>query len=188
MVEKIVGMPLHEFTQAYEDHPFELINGERRIMSPTKFGHVHIATRLLLAIADHARANALGEAFMEVPFVLTEDTDWVKGARVPEVAFYTLARLNAYKATQTNWKDQPLILVPDFVAEIVSPSDRYTEVRAKVDVYQQDGVRLIWVIDPRRSKVDVYENNQHTSYDDTQTLAGGGVLPDFEITIADLLK
>jgi len=46
--------------------------------------------------------------------------------------------------------------VPDFVAEILSPSTRQIDIGTKKDTYEKFGVKEYWVIDPMSQTVDVY--------------------------------
>lgn len=46
---------------------------------------------------------------------------------------------------------------PPFIAiEILSPEDRVSRVRAKIDEYLEFGVAYIWLVDPDRRRADVY--------------------------------
>ena len=45
---------------------------------------------------------------------------------------------------------------PDFVAEILSPSNTAIEMQRKFDVYQDAGVREYWVLDPKHKSLKVY--------------------------------
>jgi Uma2 family endonuclease len=46
---------------------------------------------------------------------------------------------------------------PPFIAiEILSPDDRMSRVRTKIDEYLAFGVSYVWVIDPDRRRADVY--------------------------------
>ena len=47
-------------------------------------------------------------------------------------------------------------LCPDFVAEIMSPSDRLIEVQEKMEEYIANGSQLGWLIDPFEARVYVY--------------------------------
>ncbi len=188
MVTKIAGMTMDEFIRLYdEEGPFELIDGERVVMSPPKFGHSYTSNLLVRFISNYAEPKQLGEAFNETPFVMTtpDDPNWVKGSFVPDVMFIRAERLAAYKQANPNWKELPLALVPDFVVEIVSPNDRYSDINTKVERYLADGVQLVWVVDPQRRAVAVHEKGkaQSTTVGAGQTLGGGEVIPGFEIAV-----
>jgi Uma2 family endonuclease len=138
------------------------------------------------AFLAYERQTGRGEAFSEAPYVLVEAKNWVKGSRVPEVMYCSAERLKAYREQVPDWKSKPLILVPDLVVEVVSANDRYTDIQSKVEVYQNDGVNLIWVIDPHRQKVIVHQGNLQTILSVQDTLSGGEVVPGFEVPVADL--
>lgn len=183
------ALSLDEFLRRYrEEGPFEFVEGKVIPMTPTVFGHVAIANRLLLAISDYSLPKELGEAFTEAPFITSDpaDPNWVKGARVPDLIYVEAGRLAAYKAGHPAWEDAPLALVPDLVVEIVSRNDRYSEIGAKVAGYLDDGVQTVWVVDPQRRTVAVHQRaaDHHVILNDTQTLTGGEVIPGFEIPVA----
>ncbi len=45
---------------------------------------------------------------------------------------------------------------PDFVVEILSPSNAYLDKKAKLRVYARTGVKELWVVDPETRLVHVY--------------------------------
>ncbi len=115
----------------------------------------------------------------------TEDADWVKGARVPDVMYIVAERFNAYQEKNPDWRHGPLRIAPDLALEVVSANDRYTDIAAKVEGYLANGVRLVWVVDSWRRRVTVHErgSNQQTTFTTEDTLTGGEVLPGFEIRV-----
>lgn len=79
-------------------------------------------------------------------------------------------------------------LVPDFVAETRSPSDRLNGLQAKMRQYVDQGVRLAWLIDPLRQKVEVYRpEREPVTLDKPATLDGEGVLPGFVLDLKGIL-
>lgn len=74
-------------------------------------------------------------------------------------------------------------LIPDFVAEIVSPTDRYSKIYKKIALYLEDGVELIWIVDPQKRAVFVHRNglDEFMILMSGATLTGADVLPGFEI-------
>lgn len=69
--------------------------------------------------------------------------------------------------------------MPDLCVEVISPSDVYSEVDAKIERYLNDGVRLVWVVNPRTSSVQVYhaQSTQSSRLTVEHMLDGGGTLP-----------
>jgi Uma2 family endonuclease len=48
-------------------------------------------------------------------------------------------------------------LCPDFVIELLSPSDALSKAQAKMDRWIENGVTLAWLIDPYQQQVYIYE-------------------------------
>ncbi len=96
--------------------------------------------------------------------------------------------------TKARWEPLPIDerrrfsnLVPDFVMELRSPSDRLPELRAKMSEYIDNGVRLGWLIDPFNRTVDVYRPNQEVEHlEQPATVSGAPVLPGFELDLAEI--
>jgi Uma2 family endonuclease len=190
-VERVQALPLEEFVRLYDQEgPFEYIDGERVAVSPTVSGHNVTARTLLLALHPYAVANQLGEAFVETPFVLSDTPNWVTSSRVPDIMFFTAERLSAYKASTPDWQDKPFILVPDLVAEVVSPTDRYSDVLEKVARYLNDGVRVVWVVNRQLRNVVVHKagSKQQTTLQAGDTLDGGEIIPGFTLSLASLFE
>lgn len=78
-------------------------------------------------------------------------------------------------------------VTPDFVAEIVSTSDRDDRVQAKVQDWLRAGVRLLWYVDPVTGTTTVYQGGRITLVPAEETLDGGDVIPGFQVRIRDLL-
>jgi Uma2 family endonuclease len=187
-----IGMPMDEFIHLNDQQPFEIINGERRPKLPTVAGHSEALRTFFRALDSYALTNRLGEVYSETTFIRPDayDSNWVEGSRIPDIMFFAGERLAKYKAETPDWKQRPFPLVPDFVAEIVSPSDKYSEIDEKIDAYLADGVRLVCVIDPQRRKATVHrpdaEQPLHLTGD--AILSGGEVLPGFQIPLAKLFE
>ena len=73
---------------------------------------------------------------------------------------------------------------PDFVIELVSPSDlknqRYEDLQAKMQEYLDNGVKLGWLIEPSAKTVEIYRLEQPVEIlNNPQTLSGEAILPGF---------
>ena len=192
MVEHTVrlGMPLTEFVEQYNQQPFELIDEENIPLSPNVAGHQEMTMKLYTLLDVLARQHNLGNVIIETPFVLSESDDWVSGSRTPDLKFYRAGRLEAYKAATPNYKLKPYALVPDLVIEVVSPTDRYSNLLRKVAAYLDDGVELVWLIYWQRQTINVYqaEVDQVETLRLGETLTGGEVLPGFSVTVKSLFE
>jgi Uma2 family endonuclease len=105
--------------------------------------------------------------------------------RIPDVAFVSWDRIPGGK-----FPSQPIPdLVPDLVAEIISPGNTRKEMEEKRHEYFTRGVRLVWLIRPKARVVDVYTSPQRfTRRTASMALDGGEVLPGFSIAIGDLFR
>lgn len=102
--------------------------------------------------------------------------------RVPDVAFVRTERMPQGEARRHFPR-----LAPDLVVEVLSPTDRASDLLAKVARYQAAGAPLIWLVDPEVQTVTVLATNQPpATLHPGETLDGGNVLPDLQIAIADI--
>lgn len=179
-----------DYVAAYGEFGAEVVNGEIIPMHPPKRRHVLIAHRLLFSLKHVAETQQLGEVWTEAPFVLDADdrTDWVRGARVPDVAFVTHARIEAHEEQYAD-DEGPWRLAPDLAVEIVSPKDSYTDVNSKVAEYLRYGVRLVWVIDPKARTIRIHtaDDPDGRTLDEHEVLTGDPVLPGWSMAVAAIL-
>ncbi len=78
---------------------------------------------------------------------------------------------------------------PDLAVEVMSPSDKWSGVSKKVQLYQQAGTRLVWVVDPFDQGVTVYRLNKPRRLllvDDE--LDGEDVIPGFKLPVKTLFE
>jgi Uma2 family endonuclease len=182
-------MTIEDFIEQFDQQPFELIDGERLILSPTMYDHGSVQSNLLVALAAVVVPGNLGKLFTDTPFVLQYDSQWVKGSRVPDLMFYGAERLTEYHKSEPEYRAKPLVLVPDLVVEIVSPTDKFSAVSQKIQNYLRDGVRLVWVFDLARKVILVYQSGKSdVELSDDDLLTGGDVIPGFAITVSSLFE
>lgn len=103
--------------------------------------------------------------------------------RSPDAAWISHTRWTALSVEQR----RPFVhLAPDFVAEIMSPSDRLRDAQDKMEEYRENGVRLGWLIDRKDRKVYVYRPGQPMMvWNDPATVSGDPELPGF---VADMAR
>jgi Uma2 family endonuclease len=188
MAQRIGLMTIDDFIRLYDTGgPFELIDGERIALSPTASGHSAILMQLIAVMIQYQNTAHLSESFAEAPFVVTEGGNWVKGSRVPDLMIFLVERLTPYKAGDPDWKEKPFLLVPDIAVEIISANDLYVDVEDKVKGYLSDGVRSVWVINPRRQDVTVYRGIEHIeTVSGDNALTAPDILPRFSLPLPTL--
>ncbi len=124
----------------------------------------------------------------ELPIVEIYDSNWVKGSRTPDIMFFAKEKWAQYTSETENWLKKPSLIVPDLAIEIVSPNDNFSEGQEKVDEYIESGVSLVWVFDPQKKRVWVYEDERRLPLTAKDTLTGGQVLSGLQIPLAELFN
>lgn len=84
--------------------------------------------------------------------------------------------------------DGPFLGAPDFAVEIMSPDDRISDVLDKVRFYLENGVRLVWLIDPATRTVLVWSSwGEARLLTEEDTIDGGELLPGFSVPVREIL-
>ena len=168
-----------------EGKGYELIDGklEARDVSTESS---HVGGEVHFAVKAHARPRGLGYVFpADASFQCFPDAP--AKVRRADVAFVAAGRL----APEKYRAEGHCSVVPDLVAEVISPNDTAGAVNAKVAEWLSAGVRLVWVIDPDARTVFGYHRDRSDSADirrEGDTLTGDPVLPGFAVPVADLFK
>ena len=154
---------------------YELVDGEI-IVSPAGMRHSEIANRIGRILGGFVDTNRTGKVYGEgVGIVLPNGN-----LRSPDVTFVSLAKLPEGKSPESFGS-----LVPDLAVEVLSPADSMKEAGEKIGEYFENGVPLVWLVDPRQETVTVYrsltDTRQLTSSD---TITGDPVLPGFSSPIS----
>jgi Uma2 family endonuclease len=78
-------------------------------------------------------------------------------------------------------------IIPDFVIELRSDTDRMPKLREKMEEYRSAGVRLGWLIDPLHQQVEIYRPGRDVEVLQSPTMLGGeDVLPGFKIDLGSI--
>lgn len=106
--------------------------------------------------------------------------------RSPDVAFVATDNLpQAWKEKE----DEFLNLAPDFIIEIRSKSDSLSKLKAKMEEYRDNGVKLGWLIDPQHKQAFVYrQDGSITQYPADAMLSGEEVVKGFQLALNTLVK
>ena len=162
---------------------YEVVDGHW-IETPTMSYYASIVTsRLNGYVTLHLEQQnpAPGQAVVETLFRIPTRKDASRKRR-PDLAYVSAGR----------WAtDRPVSLledawdvVPDLAVEVVSPTDRVTDLTDKVQEYFQAGVRLVWVVHPIQRVIHVHEAwDRIRVVTESGSLDGGEVLPGFRRAI-----
>ena len=163
-----------------DGHRYDLIRGELIRMAPAGEEHGEIALEFGSEIRNFVRERQIGKVYAaETGFLLAEKPDVLMG---PDVAFVRADRLPPDRD-----RTRYLRVAPDLAVEIVSPTDRRRDVMSKVESYLAYGVRLVWVVHPRRRTVTAYRPDGTVRvYREQDELDGEDVLPGFRLRVGNL--
>ncbi len=180
ITEKLITVDQFE-TMPFE-FPVDLVRGEIVEMPPPGGVHGHVCANVAFALESWARASDTGVVTANDSAVLTErDPDSVRGC---DLAFVRWDRLPAKKIPKGAFRTPP-----DLTVEVLSPSDRWNDVIAKVNAYLDVGVVEVWIVDPDDRSVDVYRGDRKpTRLANGQTLESADVLPGFSCPVADFFR
>ena len=159
--------------------PCELVDGRIVPMTPTAWKHGRIELRLAARLDHFVASRGLGWVMTgEVGIYTRRDPDRVRGA---DIVFLSGAR--APEEPSPGYLDT----APDLVAEIVSPSDRWQDVRQKIEEYFSIGVEQVWIVEPENRLVVVYSSSTvATRYSEQDILLGTGAVTGFQLAVGDL--
>lgn len=171
-----------ELYQMGSDAPYELIEGVLKEVSPSNSKSSVIGMRIGSAIFRHVDAQGLGYVTGEGGgYILSHDPATVVA---PDVGFY---RKDRYPGGMPESGFYPM--PPDLAVEVISPSDRKSDIAQKQALYAKAGVPLVWWVDPERKTVTVYRLGQAPEIvEGDGVLSGGDVLPGFELMLRSVFR
>jgi len=136
-----------EFFDLGDIGPCELVDGTIVTMTPTGAAHGKIEVRLARLLDEYVEKSGIGWVLSgEVGIITKRNPDRVRGA---DVAFLS-------REQTTNIPDGFLTIAPELVVEIVSPNDRWKDIREKIDEYFAIGVKQVWIVEPQSRQILAY--------------------------------
>ena len=183
-----VGLSDEQFIELCSDNgdfQFELTaQKELLIMIPPgpKTGRRNVA--ITVSLGNWASQNGTGVTFsVGTLFHLPNGAK-----RGPDAAWL---RREKWDALTDEEQEKLPVLCPDFVVELMSPSDRrpfrFRLLQTKMEEYIANGVQLAWWIDPFQQSVYIYRPGQSVEYlNNPVTLYGDPILRGFAFHVAEL--
>jgi Uma2 family endonuclease len=171
-----------EFEQLCQDNPdlrLELTaNGELIVMAPAGWESSEKNSDLTTDVNNWNRQTRIGRAFdssggFTLPngAVRSPDVTWIEKSKLIDVPA-------GVKFPQ---------VIPDFVIELRSDTDRMPKLREKMEEYRDNGVRLGWLIDPQKQQVKIYRLGQEVEVlESPSSLSGEDVLPGFTLDLSSI--
>ena len=171
---------IHDLDQFPNDGRLrELVDGQIVEWDVTTYRHAFIEAALVEYIRRFVRERRLGRVVSGEGMVRIGGSEY--DARGADLAFYRRGR---------NPRDidaAATVLAPDFVVEVLSPSDLAALVEAKVDDWLRIGVRLLWYVNPETGTTTVYAGGGIQRVAATAILGAGDVVPGLQVRLQDLL-
>ena len=181
-LEPVIHVTDEQFYQLCQVNPdvkFERNEaGDLLIMAPTGGETGSYNAEIVADFVIWNRQTRLGKVFdSSTCFKLPKGGD-----RSPDVAWVAMERWSELSQEQQR-KFPPI--APDFVLELLSPTDSLEKTQAKMQEYMTNGVRLGWLIDRDHRYVEIYRSNQPVEkLTSPEQLLGETVLPGFFLNMS----
>ncbi len=155
--------------------------GNLLIMSPTGGKSSYRNSWVIFELMKWNETHGLGVVLESNGGFILPDTS----VKAPDAAW---VRLEQWESLTEQEQSGFLPLCPDFVIELMSPSDRLSEAQKKMEEWMINACRLAWLIHPEEEKVYIYRAGQATEVlkGFSQTLSGEGVLVGFALRLERL--
>lgn len=163
------------------DKWFELVRGEVIELPPPYKRHGFVCVNIGRILGNYT--FQVGHGYLtgnDSGVLLERDPDTVRG---PDVAFDEDAQ--HYEELHPKYGEAPPILA----VEVLSPSDTFKRVSAKIADYLRTGVKVVWLVDPEERTLTVYRPGGHyTAFTEGQEVVGDPELPGFRCVVGELFK
>ena len=124
---------------------YELFDGELVVTPSPHRQHQRISGILYRRLAAYVEEHSLGEVYYSpLDTIFTEHT-----VLQPDILFVSGRRLSEIAREKIEG-------APDLVVEILSPSTFHKDLRRKMKVYSESGVREYWIVDPEMKAMELY--------------------------------
>ena len=185
LTERVPGGSLLELVAGevrwHDGTPFEPGEGETQAMCKPTLGHGEIVMWLSIIIGSYVYENDLGRITGgDAGFIFEREEGRRNTVRGLDLAF--ISKRRAPQPLPFNLGD----FAPDLAIEVISPGNQADDIHRKVRQLLKAGTALIWLIYPDTRTVAVHTPTGAVTLEETDTLAGGEVLPGFAIPVSDI--
>ncbi|MBI5505021.1 MAG: Uma2 family endonuclease [Deltaproteobacteria bacterium] len=168
--------------RASDINRYELMGGRILMTPPAGFSHSALAARIVYALSRYTHATGSGLVLESSAGFNLPSGDTLE----PDVTFLSAARL---AAGPKPGHGSFLEIVPDLVVEVLSRSTARRDRVEKKKVYARCGVEEYWLVDPRRSTVEIFAREGET-FGAARVFRSGAlvsrVAPELELSIEEL--
>ena len=168
-----------------EDGRIEFLYGCVVAEPPARWPHGKIDGSMAHRLGAHVEDRGLGMVFGSSQGFALPSGDTV----APDTA---VVLRDTWTAAPPPQPDRFLTVVPDLVVEILSPSTARRDLRVKRDIYERNGVREYWIVDPTRRAITVLAAGTDGRFGAGRTVAEDEparslLLPGFAVRPADVI-
>jgi Uma2 family endonuclease len=177
-IVELTDEQFYQLCQVNRDLRFErTATGELIIMPPAGGETGNRNGRITQQLFNWADSDGTGIAFdSSTGFKLPNGAE-----RSPDAAWVKQERWDALTPEQ---KERFIPLCPDFVIELLSPSDSLKVTQEKMKEYRDNGTRLGWLINRKSRQVEIYRSEQEVEVlQSPATLLGETVLTEFVLNL-----
>lgn len=154
-------------------------NGELIVMPPTGGETGKRNVKLIVQLAIWNEQTQLGEVFdSSTGFTLPNKAD-----RSPDVSWVEKSRWEALTPEQ---REKFIPLCPDFVIEILSPSDSLKKTQDKMQEYIDNGCRLGLLIHRKKQQVEIYRPDREVELLQAPQTISVDMLPGFTLNLRQI--
>ena len=159
----------------------ELIGGEIIMVPPPTTYHQDISGFLYSTLDSVVRTQRLGKVYFSPVNVYAKKHEVYQ----PDILFVRRENLSIIEMDGVHG-------APDFVIEVLSPSNAYYDLKHKKDIYEQIGVREYWIVDPMEHSIECFLNSANgfeTAFLGKHTgRACSATVPEFCVEVADVFS
>ena len=154
---------------------YELVDGEI-LVSPAGMRHSEVAGKVAGLIWEFLERNPIGKVYGSDVGIAFPNGN----LRSPDVTYVSLEKLPGRRSPDTFGE-----VIPDLAVEVLSPSDSLKELGRKIGEFLENGVPLVWLVDPARETVTVYRSlSQIEQFGASDTITAEPVLPGFSVMVS----
>ena len=181
LTDSISNRALEQLCRENPDLRFETDRqGKLIVMSPTGSLTGEKNADLIYQVQSWNRRYKLGKVFdSSTGFKLFNGA-----VRSPDVSWIENSRWNSLSDRQ---KRGFAPIDPDFVIELLSPTDNLAEMQQKMLEYMDCGVKLGWLINPDAKEVEIYQNGQDKKVlNSPNSLSGEDILSGLTVDLTEI--
>ena len=162
---------------------YELIGGELKELDVSKESS-HIAGQIYLRLKLYCDAHQPGWVFPEDTSYRCFKDDPSRVCR-PDTSIIKLERMTK----EQYYEEGHCTIVPDLVAEVVSPNDIAQEVWNKIEDWLAAGVKILWEVSPDSKQIRAHRPGDTVKvFRVTDTLTAPDLLPGFACPVAGVFR